>query len=250
MAIEDANIPQHTPESGKQPAKSTEHPKKSIEQPAKSPEQLARKKWFTFSNFTTVLLICFALAMVFIPDFKGWTMQGLMKIGLFQPDIPENVSQIKDTDPSGADKISTSSIQTNIPDVTFLDGANNPIKLSDLKGKVVFLNFWATWCPPCIAEMPAILKLYNQFKDNENVQFLLVDTDGNYKKSSAFMTRKKFTMPVFIPGSSIPDVYFSGSLPTTVIFDKTGRIVFSHAGAADYGNPKVAEFIIKLVQMK
>jgi len=236
MSIENGKDAQHTPE----PARQT----------IKSAQQQSKKKWLTFSNFTTVLLVCFALSMVFIPDFKGWTMQGLMKIGLFQPDIPENLSQIKNTNPSAADKISTSSSQAQIPDVTFLDGANNPIKLSELKGKVVFLNFWATWCPPCIAEMPSIQNLYNQFRDNENVQFLLVDADGNYKKSSAFMARKKFTLPVFTPGSSIPDVYFSGSLPTTVIFDKTGRIVFSHAGAADYGNPKVTEFINKLIQTK
>ena len=236
MSIENGKDAHHTPESA---GKTT-----------KSVEQQSNKKWLTFSNFTTVLLVCFALAMVFIPDFKGWTMQGLMKIGLFQPDIPDDVSQIKNNSPSTTDKISTSSTQAQIPDVTFLDSANNPIKLSELKGKVVFLNFWATWCPPCIAEMPAIQKLYNQFKDNKDVQFLLVDADGNYKKSSAFMARKKFTMPVFTPGSSIPDVYFSGSLPTTVIFDKTRRIVFSHAGAADYGNPKVTEFINKLIKMK
>jgi len=211
-------------------------------------EQAPKKKLLSFSNLTTALLICFALAMVFIPDFKGWTMQGLMKIGLFQPDIPENVSHIQDSNTSSTDKINTTSVQTPIPDAAFLDGANNTIKLSELKGKVVFLNFWATWCPPCIAEMPAIQKLYNQFKDNKNVQFLLIDADGNYAKSSAFMTKKKLTMPVFIPASSIPDVYFSGSLPTTVIFDKSGRIVFKHAGAADYGNPKVTEFINKLLK--
>ena len=236
MSIENGKDAHHTPELAGQPIKPV--------------EQQSKKKWLTFSNFTTVLLVCFALAMVFIPDFKGWTMQNLMKIGLFQPDIPENVSQTKDTNQSAANRINASSTQSPIPDVMFLDSTNNPIKLSELKGKVVFLNFWATWCPPCIAEMPAIQKLYNQFKDNKNVQFLLVDADGNYKKSSAFMTRKKLTMPVFTPGSSIPDVYFSGSLPTTVIFDKTGRIVFSHAGAADYGNPKVTEFINKLIQIK
>ncbi len=232
MSIENGKNAQHTTEPAKQPAN--------------APKQVA-KKWFTFSNLTTVLLVCFAIALVFIPDFKGWTMQGLMKIGLFQPDIPENISQLDGTDASTAKKINTSSNQ-NIPDVTFLDGAGNTIKLSELKGKVVFLNFWATWCPPCVAEMPAIQKLYNQFKDNKNVQFLLVDAEGDYKKSSAFMKKKKLTMPVFIPSSSIPDIYFSGSLPTTVILDKTGRIVFSHAGAADYGNPKVAEFINKLLK--
>jgi thiol-disulfide isomerase/thioredoxin len=191
------------------------------------------KKLFSFSNLSTAVLICVALALVFLPDFKGWTMQGLMKIGLFQPNIPEEVAQ---------------SNQNSIPDVAFIDGANKSIRLSDLKGKVVFLNFWATWCPPCIAEMPAIQKLYNQFKDNENVAFLLVDADGNYAKSSAFMKRKKYSMPVVVPNSAIPDIYFKGSLPTTVIFDKKGRIVFNHAGAADYGNPKVAEFINKLLK--
>lgn len=202
--------------------------------------QAPKRNLFSFSNLSTVLLICFAVAMIFIPDFKAWTIQSMMKIGLFQPHIPENASQ--------SDRANTSATQTPIPDAVFRDGANNTIRLSELKGKVVFLNFWATWCPPCIAEMPAIQKLYDQFKNHKNVQFLMVDTDGDHARSSAFMTRKKLTMPVFTPISGIPEVYFSGSLPTTVILDKTGRIVFNHAGAADYSNAKVTEFINKLLK--
>ena len=250
MATEDSNLEQ-TPKHEPQASKPGEPDTRPAELDIRPTEPDTKKKLFSLSNLTTAVMICFALAMVFIPDFKGWTMQSLMKIGLFQPDIPENITQINSTNPSATNKINTSATsQAAIPDVAFFDGENNTIRLSELKGKVVFLNFWATWCPPCIAEMPAIQKLYNQFKDNKNVQFLLVDADANYKKSSAFMNRKKLTMPIFIPASSIPDTYFSGSLPTTVILDKTGRIMFKHAGAADYGNPKVTEFINKLIQAK
>lgn len=190
------------------------------------------KKWFTFSNISTAVLVLFMLAMFISPDMKGLVMQGLMKVGLFQPDIPENLQ-----------RSSTPVQQQRMQQVYFTDERGRTIGLSDQKGKVVFLNFWATWCPPCIAEMPSINRLYLKYKDNKNVVFIMVDVDGKIDASAAFMKKRKLGLPVYISASEIPQEYFSGSMPTTVILDKSGNIAFHHSGGADYGNPKVTAFI-------
>jgi len=195
------------------------------------------KKWFTFSNISTALLAIFMLVMLFSPDFKGLVIQGLMKVGLFQPDIPENLKEN-----------SVPIQQAPSKQVSFTDVKGKTINLSDQKGKVVFMNFWATWCPPCIAEMPSINGLYLKYKDNKNVIFIMVDVDGKIEASTAFMQKRKFNLPVYIPASEIPQDYFSGSMPTTVILDKQGNIAFHHTGGADYENPKVSAFIDKLIR--
>ena len=122
------------------------------------------------------------------------------------------------------------------------------VHLSDLKGKVVFINFWATWCPPCIAEMPSIDRLHKKYKEGDDVVFLLVDVDRNFRSSVEFMKRQKFSLPVYIAETAIPIAYFSGSMPTTIILDKAGNVVFQHIGAADYDNTKVESFIDQLRQ--
>lgn len=188
------------------------------------------------SNISTAILVLFLLAMFFSPDLKGRVIQGLMKIGFFQPDIPKEVA--------GKESKAVPAVQ--IPEVSFKDVTGRNIKLSELKGKVVFLNFWATWCPPCIAEMPSINKLRAKYKNNEKVVFLLVDVDSKIDASTAFMKKRKFDLPVYLPASEIPQEYFSGSMPTTVILDPTGAIAFHHVGGADYENPEVSAFIDKL----
>jgi len=198
--------------------------------------QFINKKWFTFSNLSTVALMLFVMAMIFSPDVKGFVIQNLMKVGLFQPDLPKTSGQ----------ESGTAVAKTPTQEVLFLDGEGNTIKLSEQRGKVVFINFWATWCPPCIAEMPSIDKLYLKYKDNKNVMFLMVDVDGKYAASSAFMKNKGYSLPVYIPAGEIPEEFFAGSMPTTVILDKSGNIAFHHLGGADYSNPEVAAFIDKL----
>ncbi|WP_316791683.1 TlpA disulfide reductase family protein [Pedobacter frigoris] len=188
------------------------------------------------SNIITGLLIVFALILVFSPDAKGWMIQNLMKIGLFQPEVPSKV-------------VTEQSDLTNGTAVLFKDANGKVIDLTSLKGKVVFINFWATWCPPCIAEMPSINGLYKKYKDNTSVVFIMADVDGTINSSTAFMKKKGYVLPVHIPASSMPREYFSGSMPTTIILDKQGRLSFNHVGGADYSNPEVAAFIDKLLKM-
>ncbi|MFT3902919.1 MAG: TlpA disulfide reductase family protein [Niabella sp.] len=194
----------------------------------------AKKKFFSFSNITTALLAIFVVAMLISPDVKAWAIQGLMKVGLFQPGV-ESASATPNETPKEWD-------------VNMVDGKGDTITGSSLKGKVVFVNVWATWCPPCIAEMPSIGKLYQKFKNNPDVMFLLVDADNNMKKANRFLNRRKLDLPVHNSNMELPAEWFQGSLPTTVILDKAGNIVYRHVGAADYGNEKFARFLDGLLQ--
>ncbi|MFF5380824.1 TlpA family protein disulfide reductase [Pedobacter suwonensis] len=196
-----------------------------------------KKKWFTVSNVGTGVLVLFFLAMLLSPDFKGKVLQGLMAIGLFQPDIPDTQEGATAAVPPAAGQ-----------DLTLMNQSGKQVQLSSLKGKVVFMNFWATWCPPCIAEMPSIGKLQERYKNNEKVAFVMVDVDGNMDSSKAFMKKNSYTLPVFVAMSEIPQDYFSGSMPTTVILDKNVNIAYHHLGGADYSNPEVAAFIEKLAR--
>lgn len=134
--------------------------------------------------------------------------------------------------------------------LTVLDENEKEIKVADLKGKVVFINFWATWCPPCIEEMPSIAALKKKFKDNPNIVFLMVDVDNNLAKSKKFMAKQKLDLPVHVPYSQIPSNYLGNSIPTTVILDKKGEIVVRTEGARDYNAPKLVAAIEALVLEK
>ena len=197
-------------------------------------------KKFSLSNIFTGILIVFALAMFFIPDFKGTVMQGLMKIGLFQPAIPNDVQT--------AESALESSATTYSGEILFKNKEGEIIELSDQRGKVVFINFWATWCPPCIAEMPTINKLYSGFENNEKIMFLMVDVDNDPVKSQKFMDKRKFNLPVYTPASPIPSSYMSGAIPTTLVLNKYGKVVFKHEGMGDFTNEEFKTFITELIE--
>lgn len=180
-----------------------------------------------------VLFFIAILVILFVPSAKAMLLQGLMKIGLFKPNIET---------PAATNALSAA----ETVDLRFKDAKGKTVTLSELKGKVVFLNFWATWCPPCLAEMPSISKLYQKYKDDEQVVFILVDADSKLPKAQAYMDKKKFAMPLYTLESNVPEAIFSGSLPTTVVFDKQGRVSYNEAGAANYASKEFVGFIEKL----
>lgn len=190
------------------------------------------KKLFTWSNISTLLFILFALAMVFSPQVKAKVMQGLMVVGLFQPNLSEDK------------EIVAPSISND--EVIFKDETGKEIRLSSLRGKVVFINFWATWCPPCIAEMPSINQMAKQLKSNPKLVVLTVDVDRDLQKSLKFMQKRKFDLTVYTLASAVPGTYLGNSIPTTIVLNKQGKLVFKHEGGADYTNKEFVNFLDKI----
>lgn len=175
--------------------------------------------------------------LLLVPSGRTWVQQGLMKLGLFKPSLEAPVVKGKE----GEEDLKIGE------DVVFLNDNEQRVPLADLKGKVVFINFWATWCPPCKAEMPSIQILKDKFKDNDKVVFMLVEIESEKEKANTFMKAGNMDLPIYYPGSSIPREWLGGSIPTTVILDKEGNTVAHHAGMADYSKKEVFEFIMDLI---
>ena len=129
------------------------------------------------------------------------------------------------------------------PDVTFKNEKGETLSLRSLKGKVVFINLWATWCPPCVYEMPTIHKLRQKFKDRDDLVFIMADVDGNLKKAHAFMEKNNYDLPVYVMEGKLPYELFEGSVPTTILIDKDNNVLGRQVGGTDYMHPDFIKLI-------
>jgi thiol-disulfide isomerase/thioredoxin len=116
------------------------------------------------------------------------------------------------------------------------------VSLKDYKGKTIFLNLWASWCGPCIAEMPNINALYKDVRQKDIV-FVMLSLDDDPEKAKKFIERKGFDFPAYTPAGNIPAVYRSGSIPTTHVISPEGMIVFTKKGTANYDTRKFRRFL-------
>ena len=115
----------------------------------------------------------------------------------------------------------------------------------DLKGQVIVLNFWATWCPPCIAEMPSFQELYSMYGDRVHFLFVSQEENAVLKK---FLEKKGYDIPVYHPLSRIPEQLYSRSIPATYILDKEGGIRVSKVGVADWNSDKIRDLLDDLLE--
>ena len=120
--------------------------------------------------------------------------------------------------------------------------------MSSYRGKVIFLNFWETWCMQCIAKLPSINKLYNQFK-NEAIIFLLISNE-NIEKVKKYKQHKNYDMPFYIndENSNIPKMYYSRCIPSTFIINKKGQVIKAISGAEGWDEKEFVETVRELVQ--
>lgn len=134
-------------------------------------------------------------------------------------------------------------------DFVLKDLKGNKVNFADYKGKVVFLNLWATWCGPCRAEMPAIHKLYEKLK-GEPVEFVMlsIDNDKALPKVESYLAKNKFTFPVYMPSGYLAEQLQVPSIPTTFIISKEGKIVMKEVGTRNYDTKRMVEFLKKQAQ--
>ena len=174
------------------------------------------------------LIFVVILLLFFIPNTRGMMQIFLTRVFSFSPGVV-----------AVEDRVKVDSFDWK------LHGVNTAsTNFNTIKGKVILLNYWATWCAPCIAEMPSLHDLYNDYKDKVVFVFLTEDDDPELEK---FMNDKKYYFPIYRSLSQQPKPFQSKPIPTTYLIDKKGNIIINRVGASDWNTDKVRETIDQLL---
>ena len=166
------------------------------------------------------------IALFLIPQTRQPIQVALHKVfTLFSPSTIEKTKQVTITDYNWK----------------LRDTKGVVLNFQDLQGRVILINFWATWCPPCIAEMPSIQNLYNDYKDN--IEFLFVSNEA-HSKIDQFLIENDYSFSVYNPITDYP-AEFNGvtSIPRTFLIDKAGHIIIDKNGAANWNSETVRSTI-------
>lgn len=119
-------------------------------------------------------------------------------------------------------------------DFTAYTNLGENFTLSNQAGNVVLLNFWATWCGPCVGEMPALQRLYDEYGDDNGVRIITVEIGESSETVHRFLSQNGYTLPcIYDTDYTISDKYYVSSIPYTVIFGKDGTVYETFTGAAD-----------------
>lgn len=183
---------------------------------------------FLKKNWSNILLIAFII-LLFIPQTRKPIQVGLNRLISFSP---STVSEEERED-----------LENYNWDLRDLNGETTNFRRSI--GKVTIINMWATWCPPCIAEMPSFQKLYNDYGDK--VDFYFVSSEEEEKLRN-FVEKKNYQLPVYQPLSVPPQKMQSRSLPTTYLLSRSGKIVVDKKGSANWNDSGFRKILDELLE--
>ncbi len=158
-------------------------------------------------------------------NWRGWLLIGpVLAIGLLTPACSNSNSSVRAAVKAEKDR-------KRAPDFNLKDVNGTPVKLSDYRGKVVLLNFWATWCGPCKIEIPWFMDFEQRYKDQGfAVLGVSMDEDG-WEAVKPYLADKKVNYRVVLGDDSVGNLYGGiESLPTTFLIDRDGRVASTHIG--------------------
>lgn len=197
-------------------------------------EEKAKKRKRSLIEWSVIIgVISFLYLTGLHTPVIGTLQKGLLATGLIKPSIPS----VTDTFPEAN------------RDLYMADENGEVISLAHFEDQVVFMNIWATWCPPCIAEMPSINKLYQKFDETDNVKFVLVSMDDDFDKARDFMEKRGFDMPIYHFRTKAPDTYESNVIPTTYVISGDGKLMMEKQGLAKYDTPEFEQFLRDLSEI-
>jgi cytochrome c biogenesis protein CcmG/thiol:disulfide interchange protein DsbE len=134
------------------------------------------------------------------------------------------------------------------PAFTLKDIAGNDVSLSDFAGKVVVLDLWATWCPPCRQEIPVLVGLYEEFKDRGLVVVGVGLDEGGADALKPFAEANRMTYPVLVGDKALGKAYNVTSIPSTFIIGRDGKIAAKHVGFSPETGTALREDIARLIE--
>lgn len=201
-------------------------------------EKNKKKTWIQYGIFAIVAITLYATGLH--TEVIGFAQRGILATGLMNPNVKE-ITEVreKDNETGALPEFEKADFSLKL-----MDRDGNITSLDALKGKVIFMNLWATWCPPCIAEMPSIDKLHKDMGDE--VAFVMLSLDKDFELAKAFDKRKGYNMPIYAPASNLPPMYQSSAIPTTYVIDAKGNLALTHKGMADYNDEGFKIFLRSL----
>ena len=128
------------------------------------------------------------------------------------------------------------------PDWGLLSPEQGKVLFHDMRGKVLFLSRWATWCGPCIAEMPEVASLNEQLGSDDFVIMLYTDEQEYLVRSF----NNEHNVPIYISDGHLPEVLHARSLPQSMVVDKKGNVRYVHSGVAAWGDKTVVDYFRKI----
>jgi thiol-disulfide isomerase/thioredoxin len=185
-----------------------------------------------YGVMATVLLALFLTGLH--TEVFGFLQRGVLATGIMKPDVGKEIHSVQNEGDMEADF-----------NMKLINSKGERLSLEQFRGKVIFINIWATWCPPCIAEMPGINDLFNELDDPEIV-FLMLSVDQDFEKAIRFKKKKEFDFEVYKVDGGIPQMYYTESIPTTFVIDANGELALTHAGMADYNTAEFKQFLQSL----
>ncbi len=139
-------------------------------------------------------------------------------------------------------------IGESVPDVALIDEQEIKLKLSDLKGSVVFVNFWASWCPPCIEEIPSIEALFRSLSGEQNFKMITILYRDDMDQISKSARKQGYTFPIYRdPDSSAAQQFGITGVPETFIIDKKGILRDKVIGPYNWDSPAVTGTLLQLI---
>lgn len=175
----------------------------------------------------------------------GQVQRIILATGIIKPKMPVIPKENASKTANGIDRPEETlkSFPVADYDFTLRTQEGELVDFKSLKGKVIFMNLWATWCPPCIAEMPDIQNLYGKAK-SDKIAFVMISLDNDPQKAKKFITRKGYTFPVYTPEGNFPVIYNSGNvIPATFVISPDGHIVIQKDGMAQYDTREMRKFL-------
>ena len=175
-----------------------------------------KSSWF---KIITDFLFYLLILLMIIPGTRKPLSAMLIRMTMFRPKVQtENITEVISNDDNN---------------MVIRDSNGKNYFIGDFKGKVILINFWATWCPPCRAEMPSFQKLYTDY--GNKMSFLFI-ADDDREKVQKYMTEFNYQLPVYFRESSVTQTFNIRSIPTTLLIDKEGKILVNKKGAANWNS--------------
>ena len=125
----------------------------------------------------------------------------------------------------------------------FEDLEGSQFSLRDFRGKTLFINYWATWCNPCLAEMPSMVELYNQYKDNQDIVFLYLSKENKNTIIDYIPKDETLSQLPLYKIISDDELFSTRGIPTTFIVDSSGEVVVKDVGSAIWNDQSVIDYL-------